>query len=174
MLWGEFSVKFIRSVKTATRKFPVGDMQRQLHKGTRGDFCVCKCDAQGLWGVKWNNNRCKTFVEDAGSSQLVVPAKTKRQRNSGSNYYREVPRPEVCEVYYSSRGKADQHNRTRQYLLKLEKTRATKRRNTRFMCAVLCGMTYANTSLACATLVPDRYDDTSGSFASFCRVWWTK
>ena len=166
-LWDEFAIKFIGNVKTATRKFPVEDMRWMLHQGERGDICVYTTDSGDLFGVGWHDHYYKTFVANAGSTQWATPAKKKRQRDDGSNYYREVPRPEVCEIYYSANGKIDQHNRTRQYLLRLEKIWATKRWNSRFMYTVLCGMTCVDTFLTCASLVPDRHGETDGSFASF-------
>ena len=126
-LWGEFAIKFIGNVKTATRKFPVEDMRWMLHQGGRGDICVYTSDSGDLFGVGWHVHHYKTFVANAGSTQWATPAKKKRQRDDGSNYWREVPRPGVCEIYYSANGKIDQNNRTRQYLLKLEKTWATNR-----------------------------------------------
>ena len=39
-LWDEFAIKFIGNVKTATRKFPVGDMRWMLHQGSVVKF-VC-------------------------------------------------------------------------------------------------------------------------------------
>ena len=49
VLRGEFAIKFIGNVKTATRKFPVEDMWRVLHQGERGETCVCVCVIVGIF-----------------------------------------------------------------------------------------------------------------------------
>ena len=75
----------------------------------------------------------KTFVCNAGTN-INMPgatAKKKRQRDDGSNYYKEFQRPEAMELYYAGCGKIDQHNRHRQYLLGLEKRWATQKWQTR-------------------------------------------
>ena len=115
----------------------------------------------------WHDHFCKTFVCNAGSSDLGEPAKKKRQRDDGSNFYKCVNRPEALQRFYEACGAIDQHNRHRQHLLKLEKTWQTKRWQTRVLYSVVVGMVTVDAHLMCAHVLPDRHSDSKESMARF-------
>jgi hypothetical protein len=95
-------------------------------------------------------------------------AKKKRQRDDGSNYYKEHQRPEAMELCYAGCGKIDQHDRHRQHLLGLEKQWATQKWQTRMLHSVLISMTVVDAFLMCAALLPDRgLEDANGSMDTF-------
>ena len=124
-------------------------------------------EEHSVWALGWHDHFYKTFVCNAGSSALGEPAKKKRQREDGSNFYKLVNRPEALQRFYEACGAIDQHNRHRQHLLKLEKIWSTKRWNTRVLYSIMVGMVTVDAHLMSAHMLPDRNSDSKESMARF-------
>ena len=142
-------------------------MRWELSTQNRGAMDIMECEEHKLWALGWHDHFYKTFVCNAGSSDLGQPAKKKRQRDDGSNYFKFVTRPEALQRFYEACGAIDQHNRHRQHLLKLEKIWLTKRWQTRVLYSVMVGMVAADAHLMSAHLLPDRHSESKESMARF-------
>jgi hypothetical protein len=59
----------------------------------------------------WHDHHCKAFACNAGTNTPGATAKKKRQRDDGSNCYKEFAWPEALELCCAGCGKIDQHNR---------------------------------------------------------------
>ena len=166
-LWATHKVRSIGNVKTATRCYPHQEMRWKLSRKERGAIDVMHCQDHEVWALGWHDHYFKTFVCNAGTSEPGEPAKKKRQRDDGSNYFKLVDRPVALQHFYDACGSIDQHNRHRQHLLKLEKIWRTHRWQTRVLYAVMVGMVTVDAHLMCAHLLPDRNSDTKESMAGF-------
>jgi hypothetical protein len=166
-LWNLLKVRSIGNIKTATRCYPLQEMRWKLSTQQRGAIDIMECEDSKLWALGWHDHFYKTFVCNAGSSDLGEPAKKKRQRDDGSNFYKYVNRPEALQRFYEACGAIDQHNRHRQHLLKLEKIWQTKRWQTRFLYSIVVGMVTVDAHLMCAHVLPDRHSDSKESMARF-------
>jgi hypothetical protein len=72
------------------------------------------------------------------------------------NYYKEVKRTEVLKTYYEASGKIDEHNRHRQYTLRLEKVWNTRKWQTRILTSML-GTSAVDAYLICSFLEIGEY-----------------
>jgi hypothetical protein len=124
-------LRFIGVVKTATKQFPLAHLSG-LELRDRGDHrgVVSKgIDGQpSLLAFVWLDRNRRYFI--ATGSSLLAGATYSRDRwrqvddEPGAPLDRVelfVPQPEAAEVYYSTCGLIDQHNRSRQDTLMLER-----------------------------------------------------
>jgi hypothetical protein len=91
-LWNLLKTRSIGDIKTATRCYPLQEMRWKLPTQQRGAIDIMECEDHKLWALGWHDHFYKTFVCNAGSSDLGEPAKKKRQRDDGSNFYKHVNR----------------------------------------------------------------------------------
>jgi len=146
-VWQLQKIRCMGNVKTATRCFPVQELRWTLAGKERGQHALLHCPDDGIYALGWHDHHYKTFVCNAGTNMPGSTAKKKRQRDDGSNYYKEFQRPEAMELCYAGCGKIDQHNRHRQHLLGLEKRWATQKWQTRMLHSVLISMTVVDAFL---------------------------
>jgi hypothetical protein len=132
----KLNVHFVGNIKTAHRKFPQDQLRWDLSRLERGGHVIYKEKETGMFAVGWQDNHYKTFVTTCGESEAGAPAQKKRQRDDGSNYWRDVKRPRALETFYKASGAIDQHNACRQGLLKLENFWKTKRWQTRIVTSI--------------------------------------
>ena len=128
----EMGLRFIGTVKTATRGFPMHYLQRCILPGGKGDHkaLLSKDEASGcsLLAMVWADRDRRYFISTCLSTS---PGKTIQRRR-----WRQVDTspdadPELChvqikqtecgQVFYQGCGMIDQHNRHRQDGLNLEK-----------------------------------------------------
>jgi hypothetical protein len=87
----------------------------------------------------------------------------------GSNYLKEIPRPDIIAKYQNEMGYVDRHNNFRQGTLHLAKVWwKTKRWQTRII-LVLLGLTMVDAYLACRKIMPkwQDVDDSDSVFWKF-------
>ena len=167
-VWRHHKVRCIGNVKTNARGFPVQEMRWNLATKERGQTTLLLCPDEKIYGLGWHDHHYKTFICNAGTNMPGTTAKKKRQRDDGSNYYKECARPEAMELYYAGCGKIDQHNRFRQYILGLEKKWRTQRWQTRMLHSMFVGMNTLDAFLVTQALLPDRgLEDADGSMDTF-------
>jgi hypothetical protein len=94
-LWNLLKMRSTGNIKTATRCHPLQEMRWKLSTQQRGAIDIMECEDHKTWALGWHDQFCKTFVYNAGSSDLGEPAKKKRQRDDGSNFCKCVNRPEA-------------------------------------------------------------------------------
>jgi hypothetical protein len=97
------------------------------------------------------------------------PAPKRRQDVLGTNYLKEIPRPDIIAKYQVEMGYVDRHNNFRPGTLKSAKTWKTKRWPTRIQLELL-GMTMVYAFLACRKIMP-KYrdlDDSDSIFGNLC------
>ena len=180
-LYNELGLRFIGNVKTAHSRYPIDEMRSTLADTDRGDHVVMKYvpsedeeDEQSsnsipIFAVGWNDHHYKTFITNTGTSDAGAPAKKKRQDTSGANYWIDVKRVSVLGTYYKAAGVIDQHNRYRQYLLKLEKIWRTTNWQKRIFMSMI-GTTVVDAYLAWkyhrGLPASDEQEDSSGGFSS--------
>ena len=129
-------LRFIGVVKTATKKYPMQYLTGiELHN--RGDrHGLLALDESGmptLLAYVWMDRDRRYFITNTSSLEAGAPYERVRWRQISDEANAEperveltVPQPVACEIYYSTCGKVDHHNRHRQDTLKLEKKIETK------------------------------------------------
>jgi Transposase IS4 len=124
-------LRFIGTIKTATREFPMNHLATRVMNEGRGDRygLLCKDQASGtsLLALCWVDRDRRYFISTCSSLAQGPPCIRKRWRqvDKTPNAAPElvevvVAQPEVCGIYYTACGKVDQHNRVRQASLMLE------------------------------------------------------
>ena len=135
-------LRFIGTVKTATRGFPMYYFQRVLLPGGKGD---CKAlmstdedTGTALLAYVWADRDRRYFISTCSSTRPGKPISRKRwrQRDPTPNAEPEketiqISQPEAGELYYGACGKIDEHNRIRQEYLDIEKKLKTMKWNVR-------------------------------------------
>ena len=116
----KFGVSFVGCIKTAHKGFPIEAMRHTLASMERGDHCVFHCEELALHAVGWHDNYFKTYVGNCFTSSDGVPAEKKRQRDDGTNFKVQVPRPHLVQELQECAQGIDGHNQKRQGVLKLE------------------------------------------------------
>ena len=125
-------LRFIGTVKTATRGFPMHYLQRVVLPGGKGDckalLCTDEDSGTSLLAYVWADRDRRYFIATCSS---VAPGrqirrKRWRQRDPTPNADPEmelvlINQPMAGEIYYSACGKIDEHNRVRQEYVDLEK-----------------------------------------------------
>ena len=125
-------LRFIGTVKTATRGFPMHYLQRVLLPGGKGDHkALLHTDPESgnaLLAYVWADRDRRYFISTCSSCTpgRQIQRKRWRQRDPTPNADPEVEQvlinqPEAGEIYYSGCGKIDEHNRVRQEFVDLEK-----------------------------------------------------
>ncbi len=110
---------FTGPIKTATANFPIDIMRATLAKMKRGEHIVLKCeDVANLWAVGWHDHHFKCYVTSHGVTLPGKPAPKRRQDILGTNYLKEIPRPDIIAKYQVEMGYVDRHNNFRQGTLK--------------------------------------------------------
>jgi len=145
---------FTGPIKTATSNYPIEAMRFTLSKMQRGEHMVLKClDVPDCWAVGWHDHHFKCYVTTHGVTTPGKPAPKRRQDVAGTNYLKEIPRPEIIAKYQGEMGWVDRHNNFRQGTLNLAKIWNTKRWQSRIQLELL-GMTLVDSYLACRKLMP--------------------
>jgi hypothetical protein len=133
-------IRFIGVVKTATKRFPMaalGSVQfphRGMWKGLihRGDKAAGHAD---LLAFTWNDTNRRMFISSVSSlmpSSLPIQRPRLRQVDKAPNadpqdVYQCIEQPKASAMYYTSAARIDQHNRTRQADLAIERKLVTHR-----------------------------------------------
>jgi Transposase IS4 len=124
-------LRFIGTVKTATREFPMAYLSGRTMGDGRGDRhgVVSRDLASGatMLAFCWVDRERRYFISTCSSLAPGPPCVRKRWRqidltpNADPEFVDVVvPQPSACNVYYNACGRIDQHNRLRQSLLMLE------------------------------------------------------
>ena len=124
-------LRFIGTVKTATKEFPMAYLQAKEMPDGRGDrFGVISRDAptaSTLLAFCWVDRDRRYFISTCSSLAPGPSCVRKRWRqidptpNAPPEFVEVVvPQPAACGIYYGSCGKIDQHNKVRQSSLMLE------------------------------------------------------
>jgi hypothetical protein len=93
------------SIKTAHKNFPIEPIRHTLAKMNRGDHITLKCDdVDNLWALGWHDHHFKCYVTTHGVTKPGKPAPKRRQDMQGTNYLKEIPRPEVIAKYQNEMG----------------------------------------------------------------------
>jgi hypothetical protein len=71
----------------------------------RGDAITLKCqDIENLWDMGWHDHHFKGYITTHGVTKPVKPAPKRRQDIEGSNYLKEIPRPDIIAKYQNEMG----------------------------------------------------------------------
>jgi hypothetical protein len=130
-------LRFIGVVKTATKNFPMTFLSG-IELQQRGDFRgLFTKDADGvptLLSFVWMDRDRRYFISSCSSLDNGTPYTRLRWRQTDQKPHAPpekveltIPQPKAAEVYYSTCGKIDQHNRCRQDTLCLERKLRTHR-----------------------------------------------
>ncbi len=145
---------FTGPIKTATTNFPIEAMRFTLSKMQRGENITLQClDVPNLWAVGWHDHHYKTYVTMHGVTTPGKPALNRRQDIEGTNWLKEIPRPDIIAKYQGEMGYVDRHNQFGQGYLHLAKIWKTKRWQTRIQLELL-GLTMVDAYLACRKIMP--------------------
>ena len=121
---------FIGVVKTATKKFPMQYLSglELENRGDRRGVIFKQNQIPRMMAFVWMDRNRRYFISTSASLEEGNPYERERWRQVDSTPNADaervtvtVPQPKVCEIYYSSCAKIDQHNRCRQQSLDLEK-----------------------------------------------------
>lgn len=123
-------MRFIGVVKTATRQYPMGYLQRvELQdRGDRKGLVTRGSDGQpSLLAFVWMDRQRRYFISTASSLDAGAPYARLRWRQLDESPNAEptrmeltVPQPKAAEIYYDACAMVDRHNRHRQQTLGLE------------------------------------------------------
>jgi Transposase IS4 len=131
-------LRFIGTVKTATKQFPMGYLGTKVMNDGRGDRCgLLAKDADSgatLMAFCWVDRDRRYFVSTCSSLAAGNPCLRWRWTQVDRTTFNAPPvfmeivvqQPQACETYYSACAKIDQHNRYRQAALALERKLKTK------------------------------------------------
>jgi Transposase IS4 len=125
-------LRFIGVIKTATKEYPMRYLSSIPLPGGRGSRKgLLSTDAESgtqLLSFVWVDRDRRYFISTCSSleegSQIVRHRWTQRDTTANaepSRLAKVVPQPKAAETYYKAAGKIDQHNRTRQDTLQLER-----------------------------------------------------
>ena len=125
-------LRFIGTIKTATKEYPMSYLGNKVLLHGRGDrHGVASKDPMtgaSLLAFVWVDCDRRYFISSCSSLADGVPCSRMRWRqvNKAPNAPPElvnvvVPQPEACGLYYKACGKIDQHNRHRQGNLMIER-----------------------------------------------------
>ncbi len=90
----------------------------------RGKHMVLKClDVPDCWAVGWHDHHIKCHITTHGVTTPGKPAPKRRQDLEGTNYLKEIPRPEIGQ---GEMGWVDRYNNFRQGTLHLGKCEKQK------------------------------------------------
>jgi hypothetical protein len=149
---------FVGVVKTATREYPMAYLQA-IELSNRGDYeGVVTLGANGqatMIAFVWMDHERRYFVSNTSSLQPGLPYTQNRWRQLSPPEMNEapvrmeltIPQPKAAELYYFVAGKIDQHNRSRQDNLQLERKLGTHDWSLRVNFSIL-GMHIVDTWLA--------------------------
>jgi Transposase IS4 len=129
-LW-TIGLRFIGTIKTATREFPMAHLSSKVMADGRGDrYGVVSRDlptGASMMAYCWVDRDRRYFITTCSSLSPGPPCCRKRWRQIDKTPNADpelvdvvVQQPHACYVYYSGCGKIDQHNRVRQSSLMLE------------------------------------------------------
>jgi hypothetical protein len=124
-------LRFIGVVKTATKRFPLAYLSAlELHsRGDRRGLVTRDADGQAtLLAFVWMDRNRRYFIASGSSLQEGLPYSRDRWRQVDEEddapperVRLQVKQPKAAELYYSTCGSIDQHNRHRQDTLMLER-----------------------------------------------------
>jgi ribosomal protein L37AE/L43A len=128
-LWS-IGLRFIGTIKTATREFPMAFLGSKVMADGRGDrFGLVSKDASGvsLLSFCWVDRDRRYFISTCSSLAPGPKCVRKRWRQVDPTPNAEpemvevsVDQPSACHEYYSACARIDQHNKLRQSSLMLE------------------------------------------------------
>ena len=129
-------LRFIGVVKTATRGYPKTFLT-SVELQNRGDFLALRSnateDSPELGAMVWMDRERRYFISTAGSFEAGAPYERCRWRqvDATPNAPPEqvmftIAQPKIAEIYYTTCGAIDKHNRLRQDDLRMEKKIETK------------------------------------------------
>ena len=135
-------LRFIGTVKTATKGFPMHYLQRVLLPGGKGDYraLISRDQESGtaLLAYVWADRDRRYFISTYSSTApgKLIQRKRWRQHDQTPNADPvleniSITQPEAGEIYYSGCGAIDEHNRIRQEYVDLEKKLKTMKWDTR-------------------------------------------
>ena len=123
-------LRFIGTVKTATREFPMAYLGSKIMAHGRGDrYGLISKDPSGtsLLAYCWIDRECRYFISTCSSLAAGPHCIRKRWRQIDPTPNADpelveviVAQPAACNIYYSACSKIDMHNRIRQSSLALE------------------------------------------------------
>ena len=125
-------LRFIGTVKTATKEFPMAYLGSYVLEGGKGDrHGIVSHDAAtdtDLLAFVWVDRDRRYLISTTSSLAAGRPCFRKRWRQVDKTPNAPptlvdvvVAQPEACVVYYSACGKIDQHNRFRQAALQIQR-----------------------------------------------------
>ena len=129
-------LRFIGVVKTATRGYPKSFLT-SVELQNRGDFVALRSNATEnspeLGAMVWMDRERRYFISTAGSFEWGTPYQRCRWRQvdpapnaAPQQVMFTIPQPKIAEMYYTTCGAIDRHNRLRQDDLRIEKKIETK------------------------------------------------
>jgi Transposase IS4 len=127
----KMQLRFIGVVKTATRKYPMHYLSNLVLYERGARHGVVAKDADGnvnMLAFVWMDRDRRYFIASAGSLAEGEPNVRTRWRQVAQEENAEptrveltIPQPRAAEIYYKVCSKVDQHNRSRQAFLNIEK-----------------------------------------------------
>jgi Transposase IS4 len=129
-------LRFIGAMKTATREYPMHYLASHPLPGGKGSrkglLTTDEDTGTQLLAFVWVDRDRRYFISTASSLEEGTSILRRRwtQLNKEANAEPElmdkhIPQPKAAETYYSACGRIDQHNRTRQDTLQLERKMQT-------------------------------------------------
>ena len=130
-------LRFIGVVKTATRGFPKTFLTN-VELNQRGDFFALASDSAdeldpAMAAFVWMDRERRYFIATAGALSEGTPYTRCRWRQVSQDpnapperVTMTIKQPQIAEIYYSTCGSIDKHNRYRQDDLRIEKKVETK------------------------------------------------
>jgi hypothetical protein len=131
-------LRFVGVVKTATKRFPMAALNK-VQMPTRGIWkgLIHRGDKEkglpDMLAFTWNDTNRRFFITTVSSLQrslTPIDRPRKRQVNPHPNaepehVFQVIEQPKAAELYYTSAAKIDQHNRSRQDDLAIERKLVT-------------------------------------------------
>jgi Transposase IS4 len=126
-------LRFIGVIKTATREYPMRYLASIPLPGGRGSrkglLSTDEASGTQLLSFVWVDRDRRYFISSCSSLEegaQILRHRWTQQQDTTLNaapvrIEKTVPQPKAAELYYKAAGKIDQHNRTRQDTLQLER-----------------------------------------------------
>jgi hypothetical protein len=124
---GEEKVKVVMNVKTNHSNFPKKYLEDTMANWPSGSHLLLKATVENecLYAIGYKYCKSKTlcfiFNEGVSGTYPGKPYVAKWKDDNNNTKLREVPRPEVCSLYFRHSNVIDVHNQMRQKELRLEK-----------------------------------------------------
>ena len=129
----------ILQVKTANSYFPKKYIESVTKDWPGGSHIVLKTEFKGKTMYEYCSKKTLLFIFNegaAGTEPPGVPYRATWINENNNHFFRDVPRPQVCAIYFGDSNIIDILNSQRQYDLKLEKLWLTQDGYFRMMTSV--------------------------------------